>query len=103
MKDKDLKGFRGYVLFGLDERDLVERIATFLSGCRDVVFDQEISDVAREVCGSSELRVARIRSRDDVAKALREGARGVVFRLEMEKLKTVRAIALITGIVEKEE
>ncbi len=38
-----------------------------------------------------------------MAKALREGARGVVFRLEMEKLKTVRAIALITGIVEKEE
>lgn len=98
MKDEDLKGFRGYVLFGLDERDLLERIVAFSNGCRGLVFDYSVARIARELCRTEDITVDRIESRDDVKRALARGARGVVFKLDFESLRRIKAIAFVVGV-----
>jgi len=98
MKASDLDGFRGYVLYGKDAKDLVERIVSFSNSCSKLVFDDRLYEIAREVC-SDNVEVAKLGSVSDVERHLLRG-KHVVLQLK-PPLNGVVSIALVVAKVRR--
>ncbi len=95
MDVKSLQRFTGYVLYGVDLKDLLERVVAYANGCQKLVFDSSLANLAREVCGGS-ADLERLESPEDVARHL---ARGKLVVIPVEPPASgVSSIALLTGL-----
>ncbi len=95
MRGEDLEIFRGYVLYGIDERDLIERIVMFANGCGKLVFDKDLEEVAIKVCGDS-ARIEDLSSKEKVLEVLSRSL--YVVTKVSSPVSKVKAVALIVGI-----
>ncbi|NPA97549.1 MAG: hypothetical protein GXO32_08120 [Crenarchaeota archaeon] len=94
MDPQNLEEFSGYVLYGRDAKDLLERVVRFARGCEKLVFDTRLSELAREVCKDA-VELVEFSSRRDVEDCLSKGKYAVI--LLRPPIDGIESIALIVG------